>query len=464
MEKWRHRHLSIMGKITIVNSLVNTLFIHKFMSLPTPPLEFFTTYKRKVMEFIWDGKIPKISYIKLVQDYTKLGLKLTDLETKNKALKASWPIRWLNRTHEQIDWIFNTLAIKDNRIWNINISKADVIKIGQNRITKQHLNPLSSINSIWQEWAELNFSIPETYKEILEEIIWGNTHIRKMGKPIFEPRIINSNIDLILDIIHHAQPRFLNYEELVNEYGPNINQLEYYSILASIPPRWKVEIRNNRLQNIYDMEPKYSKYQKSKSPSKLIYWTLIEKRFPTTDALPMIWNKELTQPIETEKFWELFTDFRKIIKPAKLQLLQYRILTKTLTTNKKRNIWDSKVDPKCSFCHKNIETQSHLFTECEETTKLWKNLERWLSYYLNHELKITKDLIMLNNFSGPDKEIINTCIIALKHYIYSSKCLQIDLKFTDYVSKLSYWHKIETITTAKTHTSDKIYKKWNKIF
>ena len=55
LSSWIHRDLSLMGKIVVINSLINTLFIHKYLALPTPPDDFFKVYKNKVLKFIWGG-------------------------------------------------------------------------------------------------------------------------------------------------------------------------------------------------------------------------------------------------------------------------------------------------------------------------------------------------------------------------------------------------------------------------
>ena len=89
LNKWKNQNLTILGKITIINCLVNSLFTHKLYALPTPGNQFYKKYKEKIVQFIWNGKVPKIGYNKLVQDKNKLGLKLVDLETKEVALKAS---------------------------------------------------------------------------------------------------------------------------------------------------------------------------------------------------------------------------------------------------------------------------------------------------------------------------------------------------------------------------------------
>ena len=56
LRTWASTNLTVIGKITVINSLVNTLFIHKFLSLPTPPARFFKRYKSMVQKFLWGDK------------------------------------------------------------------------------------------------------------------------------------------------------------------------------------------------------------------------------------------------------------------------------------------------------------------------------------------------------------------------------------------------------------------------
>ena len=40
LASWSHRKLTIMGKIVVINSLVNTLFVHRLLALPSPGQNF----------------------------------------------------------------------------------------------------------------------------------------------------------------------------------------------------------------------------------------------------------------------------------------------------------------------------------------------------------------------------------------------------------------------------------------
>ena len=236
-DTWAHRGLTPIGKIAIVNSLTNTLFVHKFLAIPSPSQDFFRKYKKMTTEFIWNGKKARISYEKMIQGYGKLGLKLVDLETKDLALKAAWPARWKIKEVEN-DWFYTQLPIKDSRIWECNLRREDVVQLG-------HRNTLCVSISILEAWSRFNFKKmmqTQNAEEILHENIYGNSLITRKGRPIFDRKLLESNIDKIIDIYHIEGKRFNTYQETRNEYGMDFDMLYYCGMLSAIPPRWNTQL------------------------------------------------------------------------------------------------------------------------------------------------------------------------------------------------------------------------------
>ena len=194
LASWTHRILSLPGKITVVNTMISSLLIHKFMALPTPDQSFFKQYKSIIMDFLWDGKIPKIRYSKLIQDYQNGGLKLVDVEAKNHALKAAWISRWIHAgTFEKLGWLYVNLPVKDTRIWECNLNPKDIDKLGHN----------CKLDMGWQilkSWSYFHYSTDMDFRMKENTPIWGNSMIRHADQPIFDSRLINSNINTIADI------------------------------------------------------------------------------------------------------------------------------------------------------------------------------------------------------------------------------------------------------------------------
>ena len=213
----------------MINSLVNSQLVHRLMALPSTNEEIFIIYKAKILRFIWNDKPHKISYDKLVQHTSKLGLKLQDLQAKDIAFKAMWPIRLKEREYSQISWVYNNLPIKDARIWLTNTSLKDISKLLQN-------SNIDITKHIWLAWSKYNFEqVLESPEQMLDTILGGNSLIRKANAPIWDGALISSNIDKIMDIYDPIRKSFLSYETLTNIFGPNIKCQDYCSILAAIP-------------------------------------------------------------------------------------------------------------------------------------------------------------------------------------------------------------------------------------
>ena len=260
-ESWKNRNLTVLGKVTVVNSLLQSLFLHKLMSLPTPPDLFFKMYEHIITEFIWEGRIPKIAYRKLIQDYNRLGLKLIDLKTKELSLKAAWPVKWADRDETKIKWIYQGLPIQDRRIWECNMSAKDTQPWVKN-------SPLSTMHSIWSAWNQLNSHlIVEELEDILDSNLWGNTNIRRENKPIFDRQLVSSNIDKIIQIYDMQNHKFYTQNEIIAQFGPVLEPLFYCALIAAIPKYWKVILHSTNLDQPLDRNTLVESWRQVKTPS-----------------------------------------------------------------------------------------------------------------------------------------------------------------------------------------------------
>ena len=200
----------------------------------------------------------------------------------------------------------------------------------------------------------------------------------------------------------------------------------------------------------------------------MVYWKMMESKCPPVLAKKMILEKTIKTEIADEYWWELFPNFIAQIKPTKLRYFQYRILVGALTTNVKLHRWSKgHISDKCIFCHSWQKSVMHILYECEEVQKLWKALEKILHYFYGVQIKFTAKLVILNDYSGPQKSIVNVLIIVLKQHIYSEKCFGRIPTFQRYMTKLSWWYQIDkqylyqNYSTVKAKNFD---KKWKNLF
>ena len=91
---WRSRSLTLYGRITILKSLALSKLVYN-TSVLTFPLEFASSVKTAISEFVWQTK-PKIKHTTMIGPKIKGGLDLPDFEIMNNALKVTW----IKRLHE----------------------------------------------------------------------------------------------------------------------------------------------------------------------------------------------------------------------------------------------------------------------------------------------------------------------------------------------------------------------------
>ena len=392
---WHNHNLTLVGKITVINSLINSLFIHKFMAIPSPPSDFFKAYERKVKNFLWGEKPHKVAYVKLIQKFEKLGLQLIDLEEKDTALKAAWPVRLNKRAQDNVKWFYNSLPIKDNRIWLCNTSAADVVKMG---------NISQYVKSIWAAWCKYNFN-PDinTPEEILDTYLWGNSLIRKANKPIFDTKLVNSGIDKIRQLYNTQKKQLISHHALANQVNCNIDLLTYASVRASIPRIWKHLLQNHIIAEPTDLIPTVKRIENYHPISKKIYWDIIDRLYPPDLGAKIAWERDLMCQMTDQIWFEIFPKIRKLVKPTKLLDFQYRLLIRALTTNVRRSKWNKKISPYCTFCEEMLETMIHLLCNCKHVKILWKNLSKMCKYYFSLQITYTNPLIILNNYDSTNK-------------------------------------------------------------
>ena len=93
--QWRHRKLTLMGKIVVIKSYALPKLIYPLTSLPNPPKETIKHIEKMMYDFIWKRKPDKIKQEILTSDYDKGGLRIIDKEKFIWSLKISWVKRIL---------------------------------------------------------------------------------------------------------------------------------------------------------------------------------------------------------------------------------------------------------------------------------------------------------------------------------------------------------------------------------
>ena len=76
---WEYRRLSVLGKITVLKSLIASKLVYILSPLPTNH-RVFKELSKSFFEFLWSGKGDKIKRNVMIGDYSDGGLKMIDLQ------------------------------------------------------------------------------------------------------------------------------------------------------------------------------------------------------------------------------------------------------------------------------------------------------------------------------------------------------------------------------------------------
>jgi hypothetical protein len=87
IENWKKRHLTPIGKIVVVKSLLVSKLLYLFMNLPDPPPQFIKDLERVLFNFVWGGKKCKISKMTMCSNYEEGGLKMINIRNFLASLK-----------------------------------------------------------------------------------------------------------------------------------------------------------------------------------------------------------------------------------------------------------------------------------------------------------------------------------------------------------------------------------------
>ena len=89
LNSWKRRNLTLLGKINIVKTLGLSKLIYNTSVLVIPE-QLIKEINSIIFNFIWDEKPPKIKKSTIIGERKHGGLKMTDFNILNKALKVAW--------------------------------------------------------------------------------------------------------------------------------------------------------------------------------------------------------------------------------------------------------------------------------------------------------------------------------------------------------------------------------------
>ena len=215
------------------------------------------------------------------------------------------------------------------------------------------------------------FNTPKSKIEIMNQVLWYNSHIRVLNKMICFDSWLNKGIYTIKDIAPSGS--FFTFSELKEIYGAEINVMQYNQLLSAIPKKWKKEIANAPEDEHYCL---YTELCERTKWSQIVYRKLICANVEL-NKIKDIWVK-IYPDFDTQEAERLVRNINKNIMIPKYQAFSYRLIYGAIYLNNHLVHYGIVENNLCDNCKVYKETVQHFFLECTKAVKIWNEVREYL--------------------------------------------------------------------------------------
>ena len=317
---------------------------------------------------------------------------------------------------------------------------------------------------VFESWSEYTYHNPKSKREILDECLWLNSHIRIDRLPVYWSNFIAKNVLKIKDLLND-NGQFYSHNDFVNKYDLRCNLVSYYGLIAAIPNLWKrllydnhdLVIPNDTVIN----QPSWHMINSTKKPSQIAYKILQKKVITFPKHLLEKWSRDLNKDISLDILKDAFSNIYTLTISSNVRAFQYKLLHRILPNNHLLHIWQLKNSESCSFCGQEGETFIHLFTDCFVVQNFWSDVKDYIERKTGIPYQFDKyDIILLIK-----KETVPTVLLSVlligKLFIYKSRNVNPNLHIDGFIHYLNQYIKIERDIALKKEKLLEHYRKWD---
>ena len=366
VSQWSKRNLTVLGKISIIKSLLLPKLIHMILSLPNPSTEYVTRINSLFYRFIWQNKPDKISRQQMTSDYMHGGLRMVDLNNFFMALK----ITWLRRMF---------LSTEDNPMFKLFMNITNIYNFFHLETDCKHLSTMriNMKTPFWKEvmdaWLKfITIHRPDSADELLRMQIWHNEEIKIGTEGVKYATWSKAGILFIYDLFN-CKGQFMNQKEIEDTYHIKINYLQFLGIKRLIVSKFGNLIISGCEKPELPCFPFHIKtLLDDKKGCRNIYDILNNSKLNTWKSQKRWKNENI---MYNSKEWKaIYASPHTCTMDTKIVYFQYKVINRIVATNELLCKMGIKSNPLCSFGDGQVESIRHLFCSCPVVKQIWISL------------------------------------------------------------------------------------------
>jgi len=445
VEQWKRRKLTLLGRITVVKSLILSKVIYLAQVMECPD-EYVKKINKVIFNFIWMGKRDKIKRNSMIMCREEGGLNMTNFRLQDKALKA----KMLQRI----------LSNQPIEMWK----KIPMHYIGQFKSLILHLESCPD-KDIFD-----SVKMPAYYREVIsawyackkndknnmsnvsirQQIIWGNSKIKCNGRKLWYKSWIRNDIIYVNDIFdEHGEFKEKQLFETIAEKGNII--MEMYVVKNAITSSWKeilicepCKLKIKHPPDIYlfvkNKKVKISDVQSSKTFHACLI--NINKENPSIQAH---WKVAFQ---EKNIVWSnIYFEKLRNVNEGRIVSFNFKILSNILATPQKLCKWKIEESSLCHLCFSEGTTE-HMMLECAYFVKYYKCMSMLLAKMGFHNVCFNMyTLVCGHKANVVEYRTLNLILNIIFFNVY--KCwvkVKINRKYVDPIETLVNECKIRCLT------------------
>ena len=409
---WKKRKLTILGKNTVIKTLIVPK-VNFIISNLTTPEWFVKEVQTLIQNFLWEDKPPKIKNKTITNTMEMGGIRFPNIELLVKAQKVSWIKRIiLNKNAAWMQSLYTVLP-------DISIGHMLKCTIHPERLADYIPAFYRQILYAWFELAPH----PKTAMDIRRQMVWYNKYITINKTPVFNKTLYEAGICCINDLLDQ-EGKILNYNNITVKYNIRIDPFYYMSLIDAIPNSWRQILKtcNFPLNIIHnDENPHLLINEQHKDitqvKSKEIYITYLKLNECKANCIEA-WNKRLDIHLTTVDWRKIFILAKQTVCDSRILTMQYKILHRCYATNSIICKWDETKQEYCTICNQKANIL-HNFVTCSRIKEFWIQVTGMLRIY-NIEapnLLMAQD-ILFGKYIEAKYDMLNHLILYAKYYIH----------------------------------------------
>ena len=413
---WSKRDLTIMGKVTLIKSLIFSQFSYLAIPLISPSSTIIKSIEKLSYHFLWGCKRDKISRDIIARSKEEGGLGLFRVADFLQSLKLATLSKLFdnNFSHAWKSIVLSSLKYPDFPIISI-----------ENNLISRKSDYIFDLLNCYYGWrkrsaANLNGGI--------DPCVWHHNMIPPRGSHIWHSGLIENNILYVSDFINDMGG-LLKYNEFLltrNIDHRVITSRDYNNIYNCIKHFNRPSTTNRDISKVVcSATLKFFAPNKFNQNSRdvVIGGKTIRKSlmgyFPAEDLTPLkTWQKSLGIGHQVAEWGTIMYNCFTISNNLKIVQFQYKLLMRISTCKYMRHKMNLAPDGLCGMCGANLETLDHIFLICPTTHQLVNQLNNLII------AKIDSNYIDVNYFHfitcNHTNKIINYLNAVCKWYISRS--------------------------------------------